>query len=142
MGQEPEPITGISNLYKKIMNDPYMPLTIEGIGTGPNGHPAISLCHYFEQNGDLMQDPEMMFECVMTPTVKKVRGEIKTLVQFELFPYAIQQAPVSVYREVYVCDDQGKVTGIRIGVKRELQSFASMWDRNLGAQGFVDAVAK
>ncbi len=29
---------------------------------GPNGLPAISVAHYGEQNGDLMRDPEMVFE--------------------------------------------------------------------------------
>ena len=30
--------------------------------SGPCGLPAISVCHYGEQNGDLMRDPEMCFE--------------------------------------------------------------------------------
>ena len=46
----------------KIENPPYMPLTIEGIGTGPRKLPAVSVTHYGEQNGDLMRDPEMCFE--------------------------------------------------------------------------------
>jgi len=29
---------------------------------GPNGLPTISVAHYREQNGDLMRDPEMIFE--------------------------------------------------------------------------------
>jgi hypothetical protein len=29
---------------------------------GPNGLPAISVAHYGQQNGDLMRDPEMIFE--------------------------------------------------------------------------------
>lgn len=29
---------------------------------GPNGLHAISVAHYGEQNGDLMRDPEMIFE--------------------------------------------------------------------------------
>jgi hypothetical protein len=29
---------------------------------GPNGLPTISVAHYGEQNGDLMRDPEMIFE--------------------------------------------------------------------------------
>ena len=41
----------------KLNNDPtYMPLSIEIIEPT-----AISLCHYGEQNGDLMRDPEMLF---------------------------------------------------------------------------------
>jgi len=46
-------------LHLSIENPPYMRLVIEDIGLGPNHLPAISVAHYFEQNGDLCQDPEM-----------------------------------------------------------------------------------
>jgi len=50
-------------LYLKIENPPYMALVIEATDeSGPCGLPAISVCHYGEQNGDLMRDPEMCFE--------------------------------------------------------------------------------
>src|SRR6202795_476390 len=50
-------------LYLKIENAPYMALVIEATGeSGPSGLPALSVAHYGEQNGDLMRDPEMMFE--------------------------------------------------------------------------------
>jgi hypothetical protein len=49
--------------YLKIDNPPYMELVIEAMDeSGPMGLPAISVCHYGEQNGDLMRDPEMCFE--------------------------------------------------------------------------------
>ena len=46
----------------KIENVPYLSLTVENIGLGPRGLPALSICHYGELNGDLMRDPEMCFE--------------------------------------------------------------------------------
>ena len=47
----------------KIKNEPWMALVIEDIQElGPNGFPVISVCHYGEQNGDLVCDPEMLFE--------------------------------------------------------------------------------
>src|SRR5207244_1663364 len=47
----------------KIENEPWMSLVIEDIQElGPNGFPVISVAHYGEQNGDLMRDPEMLFE--------------------------------------------------------------------------------
>ena len=50
-------------LYLKIENPPYMALVIEATDeSGPCGLPAISVCHYGEQNGDAMRDPEMCFE--------------------------------------------------------------------------------
>ena len=40
-----------------------MALVIEATDeSGPCCLPAISVCHYGEQNGDLMRDPEMCFE--------------------------------------------------------------------------------
>ena len=46
-----------NNDYYKLNNDPtYMSLTIEILDDN-----QISLCHYGEQNGDLMRDPEMVF---------------------------------------------------------------------------------
>ena len=38
----------------------YMPLSIESIGTSADGNRLIAICHYGEQNGDLMRDPEMV----------------------------------------------------------------------------------
>src|SRR6202789_824402 len=51
-------------LYLRIENPPFMALVIEATDeSGPCGLPAISVCHYGEQNGDAMRDPEMCFEC-------------------------------------------------------------------------------
>jgi len=50
-------------LNLKIENLPYMALVIEALDeSGPMGLPALSVCHYGEQNGDHMRDPEMCFE--------------------------------------------------------------------------------
>ncbi len=32
------------------------------IGPGPRHFPSLPLCHYGEQNGDAMRDPEVCFE--------------------------------------------------------------------------------
>ena len=40
----------------------YMPLSVEHIGQSAEGNRLIAICHYGEQNGDLMRDPEMVFE--------------------------------------------------------------------------------
>jgi hypothetical protein len=50
-------------LHLHIENTPYMALVIEATDeSGPCGLPALSVCHYGEQNGDAMRDPEMCFE--------------------------------------------------------------------------------
>ena len=39
----------------RIYSGSFMPLAIEDIGMDPEGRRQISLCHYGEQNGDLMR---------------------------------------------------------------------------------------
>ena len=64
--------------HLKIMNEPFMPLTIEKIGEGiitPWGEgEQYSLCHYYEQNGDLMRDPEMCFVIAKHQTILSFHG--------------------------------------------------------------------
>jgi hypothetical protein len=110
--------------YCKIENGPFMPLVIERIGTGPNGHPAISVAHYYEQNGDLLTDPEMCFE--------EWDGK--------LWPYYFK-ACTGFEQTVYFAREDGAKM-IRPTVKRELQQFASIWNRNIREQGFVEAATK
>src|SRR5689334_16361106 len=42
--------------HVRIENPPYMPLSIEVIGKN-----LVSVTHYYEQNGDLIPDPDMVF---------------------------------------------------------------------------------
>ncbi len=52
-----------AGFHIRIENEPWMTLVIEDTQErGRNGLPAISVAHYGEQNGDLMRDPEMVFE--------------------------------------------------------------------------------
>ncbi|MDH4080268.1 MAG: hypothetical protein OEU68_10670 [Nitrospira sp.] len=39
----------------------YLPLSVEEIGSSGDGSRLVSLCHYGEQNGDLMRDPDIVF---------------------------------------------------------------------------------
>ena len=39
-----------------------MPLSVEDIGQSTDGNRLIAICYYGEQQGDLMRDPEMVFE--------------------------------------------------------------------------------
>ena len=76
---------------------------------------VLSLAHYFEQNGDLCQDPEM--------TVRVTQpGMVEAL--------TFQQAIPPIYSVVY--PEPGKVAP---AIKRDLNSFLSMWLWNLTAQG-------
>lgn len=114
------------SLYLKIDNAPYMELVIEAMDeSGPLGLPSISVCHYGEQNGDLMRDPEMCFEVVC--------AEDRTL---SLNPWyfrndylGLEQWSRNIVRGQYV----------RIGALHEQhERFAQTWDNNLRMQGFLD----
>jgi hypothetical protein len=109
-----------------IENEPYMRLVIEDIQIpGPDVHPSLSVAHYGEQNGDAMRDPEMLFELV------EISGQIR------LVPYYFRNDYVGV--EQYSRLNQDGVTLVRPQLFREHRSFARLWDRNLRAQGFVEA---
>jgi hypothetical protein len=104
----------------KIENEGFMPLVIEWIGQGPNGSNFISVAHYYEQNGDLMRDPEMVF---------LVACDIWT-------PYSYQQDNLGLYQQAM--DIEGnEVRRIYPKVSKDLRQFSAFWDRNLRSQGFL-----
>ncbi|MCZ7620178.1 MAG: hypothetical protein M5U32_18415 [Myxococcota bacterium] len=51
----------------RIHVEGYMPLVIERIGDSGDGRPMIALSHTAVQNGDLMRDPELVFEIFEHP---------------------------------------------------------------------------
>ena len=107
----------------------YMPLSIESIGTSADGNRLISVCHYGEQNGDLMRDPEMVFELF-------TRGEASAAE-----PLSFQNDYMGLFQEVYRYDDTGKKTHVNVRLKQELTSFARTWFKNLKDQGFLGETA-
>jgi hypothetical protein len=108
----------------RIRVDGYMPLSIEAIGTSADGNRLISICHYGEQNGDLMRDPEMVFELF-------AYGEASAAE-----PLSFQNDYMGLLQEVYRYDDAGKKTHVNTRLKAELKSFARTWFSNMREQGF------
>ena len=107
----------------------YMPLSVEEIGSSEEGHRLVSLCHYGEQNGDLMRDPDMVF-------------------RFHNLPDGVAAEPVSfrndylgICHEVYRCDAAGSRTHVFPTLKQELKTFATTWFATLRVQGFFGATA-
>jgi hypothetical protein len=96
---------------KTIKNEPYMPLHVENIGND-----CISVSHTYEQNGDLMRDPEVVF--------KLIDGRFALPVYFRNDGAGIETG--SYWDEEIVPDES-------------LSSFCRMWFRNLKDQGFVEA---
>ena len=99
----------------------FMDLVVEVLPQCPEtGAMVLSLAHYFEQNGDLCQDPEMTVR-VFAP-VKGRHGMVEAL--------TFQQAIPPIYQEVY--PEPGKVA---LRLKKDLNSFLTFWLRNLKDQG-------
>ncbi len=110
----------------KIPNEPFMTLTVENIGLGPRGLPALSICHYGEQNGDAMRDPEMCFEMVIEA------GKVK-----EFQPYYWRNDYVGIEQIAVMHGHDEHRPIIDLHMLREQRTFAATWDRNLEAQGFL-----
>jgi hypothetical protein len=112
-------------LYLKIENPPYMALVIEATDeSGPCGLPAISVCHYGEQNGDAMRDPEMCFELGFAAGA-------------HLTPFYYRNDYVGVEQwSRFITDDN---YAFHTELNRQHEQFAEQWDNNLRLQGFAEA---
>ena len=115
-------------LYLKIENPPYMALVIEAMREpGPLGLAAISVAHYGEQNGDLMRDPEMCFELSKPPLCK-----------LELSAYHYRNDYMGL--EQYSRHREGTDYVFLPALYEQHREFAALWDKNLCAQGFLEAL--
>lgn len=122
--------------FEKLASQPislhvegFMPLSIERIGVGPRGGTLLSIMHWFEQNGDLMRDPDVVVE-VFPDTPKWL-------------PLSYRQDSVGLQQEVAMGSDlteKQKRAGERLA--RDIQRFLDLWDRNIDEQGFVEAAQK
>jgi hypothetical protein len=114
-------------LYLKIENPPFMALVIEATPEpGPCGSPAISIAHYGEQNGDLMRDPEMCFELVKQPL---------DALNLSSFYFRNDYLGIEQYSRYLSSEDYIVLQDLY----REQEAFARQWDRNIRAQGFLEA---
>jgi hypothetical protein len=89
--------------HLRVVNEPWVTLVIEVIH---NGH--VSVCHYVEQNGDLVCDPEMTFN--------PIGWRVRTFTQG--FAGYFRTLPEGRYSP-------------------EFEEFAGMWATNLEEQGFT-----
>lgn len=107
----------------------FMPLSVEDIGLSDEGHRLIAISHTGIQNGDLMRDPELVFEFV--PGSDPQAAE----------PISFRNDYIGLMNYVYRYNDAGKKTHVNAKLKAELKAFASMWFRNLKDQGFLSETA-
>lgn len=118
-----------AGFHIRIENEPWTALVIEDTRErGPNGLPAISVAHYGEQNGDLMRDPEMIFEAEESDD------------ELNLIPFYWRNDYVGIEQDSGFTEDGRTLLNAKL--KREHISFARTWDANLRAQGFLEAFVK
>ncbi|HDT14930.1 MAG TPA: DUF1249 domain-containing protein [Firmicutes bacterium] len=80
---------------------------------------VFSMAHNYEQNGDLVPDPDMEIEI----DLERKTAEALT------FQNAL------VYQNVYDYDDKGEKIMFKPRLKKDLNSFLKMWLKNLTEQG-------
>ena len=108
-----------TNDHKKIDNTKgiFMPVHVEYVGKCDMGQ-VFSITHYYEQNGDLMRDPDMEF-------IKGGDGEY--------YPISFwQDAPLKRDDAVEWGDDE--ITLINPKMQAALASFANTWMKNIKVQ--------
>ncbi len=107
----------------------YMPLSVEEIGSSGDGYRLVSLCHYGEQNGDLMRDPDMVFLFHNAPDGAAAE------------PVSFRNDYLGLSQEVYRYDETGRRTHVVSSLKQDLKEFARAWFVTLREQGFFASTA-
>lgn len=103
---------------RKIANSrSCMPVCVEAVGTTPQGQLIVSIAHYYEQNGDLMADPEILFVLAHENYV---------------FPISYRQDGLGIDRE-YVRWEGGKVYW-NLAMQNDLATFCNQWMQNIRDQ--------
>lgn len=116
--------------HVKIRCGDFIPLTLEAIGNGPTGAPAYSFCHYGEQNGDLMRDPEVCFELrVVGQGASARRVLVPYYFRQDYMGYEAQAITEDFETESDYHTDWSEV--------RDIAIFAKIWSKNIRAQGFL-----
>jgi hypothetical protein len=103
--------------HVRIEYPPYMSLSIEVIGKN-----LVSVAHYFEQNGDLVPDPDAVYFTGYG-------------IENGWVPVYLQMAIGTFYQATWV--ENGEVKSFDLREQADQVSFANMWARNLQEQGFV-----
>jgi len=105
--------------HKKIDNsEAFMAVYIEYI-EDTNWGPLFSVAHYYEQNGDLMRDPEMIF----------LRARDR-----KYYPTYFRQDGSLGLEQNSVIIESGTVKGFLPSIQDEHRDFANRWMQNIQDQ--------
>jgi hypothetical protein len=120
-----------NNGYKKFIREGFMPLCVELIGklhTTFGSADAYSICHYYEQNGDLMRDPEMCFLLMPKNSFNELPNQI--------FPYYYRLDGLGIEQES-ITFEPGGIMLINPNLQKQHVDFANQWLLNIKEQGFL-----
>lgn len=104
--------------HYKYHTEPFMDVVVEYIGNCNLGA-MFSVAHYYEQNGDLMRDPEMCF----------IRGK-----DGEYYPYYYRLDGLGIEEDVMQMNDKGELTCKNATQQKGQANFAESWMRNIKQQ--------
>jgi len=104
--------------HLRLEMEPYEPLVIEKIG--PH---LVSVAHYYEQGGDLVADPDVVF---FTGHGEWLAIEIT------------QGPPGGWVRYARLSDDGQDITQVERRGQADLAQFVNLWASNLEAQGWLE----
>src|SRR5262249_18087788 len=104
----------------------FMRLGSEHGGRGPRGGVLVSVPHYFEQAGDLMRDPEVLFEVLPHDG--------------GWYPVSYTQDNLGIHHEAVRWSGDTLITDSTLALN--IAAFARQWSANLDAQGFVAAARR
>lgn len=111
----------MENGYTKIdnANSSFMPVSVEEI-LNNDKYMIVSVAHYYDQNGDLLCDPEMCFIYI-----KAVDSYMPSYFKQDGFLGREQES---------VLFEDGIIKGVRTKLQADHTSFANMWLRNIKNQ--------
>ena len=131
LGQPPETLE--QDRVYRLKAPGFMDLVVEALWPcEETGAAILSLAHYYELNGDLIQDPEMTVRVfapgsewlrAFVPSTAEDRGRVEALTfQQGGFP--------SICQKIYPSPGM-----VRPKLRRDLNDFLGQWLRNLASQG-------
>lgn len=111
-----------------------MPLVIElleeNIQTDGDPSKTVSIAHYYEQNGDLMSDPEMVF------IVMDKRAHKMDFANLFVYPQCYRQDSLGIYEEsIQIINNE--IASVKKIWQQGHCHFAAQWLRNISQQGFL-----
>lgn len=114
-----EKLLGERQFYLKVKNEPFQPLVIEAWTN--EGKRLVSVAHYFEMNGDLVQDPEILLD---------VQSGLPIYLQNQFGFYPVVRI-----------DENGK-TNVDPEAQKSILTFMNLWAKNIKHQGFIQEAKK